>query len=165
MLRRIGLVSGALILAGLLIGQAVSQESQPPRREGGQPGQFRQRMMERIRENLKVTDAEWEALRPKIEKVQGLQMQLRGGARMFSQRADQGQNAEQPSTEVEKKGAELKKLLDDQSSKPEAIKEALKALREAREKTKADLTAAQKDLRVSLNPRQEAFLVLVGILE
>jgi predicted RNase H-like nuclease (RuvC/YqgF family) len=167
MSRRMGLLSGAIILAGILIGQAVSQEA-PPRRQGQgnrDPGQFRQRMMERIRETLKATDEEWKVLEPKIEKVQSLQMQLRSGMRMFAPRAGQAQDGEQPTSDVEKKGSELKKLLDDPATKPEAVKTALKALRDAREKTKGDLTEAQKDLRGVVNLRQESYLVLVGMLE
>ena len=83
----------------------------------------------------------------------------------MDQRAGQEQNADQPTSDVEKKASDLKKLLDDQTAKPKDIQEALKALRDARAKTKTDLADAQKDLRGVVNLRQESFLVLMGLLE
>ena len=172
MLRRIGLVLGAVMLVGIMVGQSFSadsnQQPQPrPTRGGmrGDPAQFRTRMMERIKEDLKVTDDEWKVMEPKIEKVQTLQMQTRAGRGRFGMRGPQGQESERPTSNVEKKADELQKLLADQSAKPEAIKAALKALRDARETAKADLAKAQKDLREVLNLRQESQLVLTGILE
>lgn len=50
-------------------------------------------------------------------------------------------------------------------SKPDEIKTALQALREARNKAKSDLGKAREELRPLVTPKQEALLVALGILE
>jgi hypothetical protein len=164
-------ILAAAVIAAVLIGQAISQQEPPPQRGDGRRGdmgQFRQRMMERLKADLKATDDEWKVLEPKITKVTELQMQSRAGmGRMFGPRRgqEQGQEAPAPATEVGKKSEELRKLLDDTSAKPDAVKAALKTFRDARDKSKAELADAQKDLRGVVNLRQESYLVLRGILD
>jgi hypothetical protein len=166
MSRKVGLFSVAAIMLGIFITQAVSQENQPPerRRPAGEPGQFRQRMMERIHNELKASDEEWKTLEPKIAKVLDLQNQMRSGMRQMGPRP-QGPDAAPPTSNIEKKAAELRKLLDDPNAKPDVVKAALKDLRDARAETKAELTVAQKDLAKAVNPHQEAYLVLIGVLD
>jgi len=164
MLRRIGLMAGVLVLAGVLMGQAPSPEKAPDKGKAKDAGQSRQQqMMDRIRQNLNATDAEWKALEPKVQKVQTLQTDLRSGIGRIGGRG--GQAAEEPTTDLGKKTSALQKLVADTAAKPEAIKEALAAYRTARDKARADLTAAQKDLRGGVNVQQEAALVLLGMLE
>jgi predicted S18 family serine protease len=66
---------------------------------------------------------------------------------------------------VEKKAQELSTLLQNKDAKPEDIKAALAAYRDARTKAKAELEKAQKDLRDLLTVRQEAVLVSMGTLD
>jgi hypothetical protein len=66
---------------------------------------------------------------------------------------------------VGKAQADLRAALDDKSTSPEEINKRLAALREAREKARADRTAAQKELKEVLSARQEAVLVSMGMLE
>ena len=47
----------------------------------------------------------------------------------------------------------------------DTITQKLKALREAREKAQAELAASQKELKELLTQRQEAVLVINGMLE
>ena len=61
--------------------------------------------------------------------------------------------------------ADLKAVLDDPKSTLDQIQEKLSALRQSRQKTKADLDAAQKDLRLLLTSDQEAVLVSLGCLD
>lgn len=181
MLRRMMVMLGTVMLMSVMAGQlflfAADETPQPqpqPRRgmHNGMtdPNAFRARMMEQLKENLKATDDEWKVLEPKIEKVQTLQRQMRmdGMRGIFGSR--RGSENEQPTpptptTDIGKNTAELQKLLADEKSSPAAIKTALKAVRDAREKVKTDIAAAQKDLRDVVNVRQEAELVVMGILE
>jgi hypothetical protein len=181
MLRRMMVVLGTAMLIGVMGSQlfaaddATTQPQPQPRQRGMRggmmdPNAFQARMMEQLKGNLKATDDEWKVLEPKIEKVQILQRQMRmdGMRGMFG--SQRGSGNEQPTlpaptTEIGKKTAELQKLLADEKSSLADIKAALKAVRDAREKVKADIAAAQKDLRDVVNVRQEAELVVIGTLE
>ncbi|HEY7115848.1 MAG TPA: hypothetical protein VH475_04625, partial [Tepidisphaeraceae bacterium] len=77
--------------------------------------------------------------------------------------AQQNNNREQ--TAVAKAAAELRAAIDDKSTSPEDINKKLAALRDAREKARAELQAAQKELKDVLSARQEAVLVSSGMLE
>jgi len=158
----------AAVLAGTLwVGLAIAQE---PAREGRgprDPEQMRQQTAERMRESFGATEDEWKVLGPRIEKVQQLMRQSRGSR--FGRRPGEGRRAEdapeREQSEVEKKAEALRSLLDDEASGAEAITAALDALRKAREKAQEDLAAARKELREVVTARQEARLVLMGILD
>jgi hypothetical protein len=156
-------------------GQGQGQPGQP-----GQPGQGRQRgnydpaqarerMLNGIKERLGATDEEWKVLQPKVEKVMTAQRDSRGdrgrsgrgGDRGGSSNA-QGQGEQSP---VAKASADLRAALDDKSTSAEEITKRLTALREAREKSRADRVAAQKELKDVLSARQEAVLVTSGLLD
>jgi hypothetical protein len=68
-------------------------------------------------------------------------------------------------------GAGMQALMDllaatnDPKTTPEQLKEKLAAVRAARQKARADLAAAQKDLLELLTSDQEAVLVDLGVLE
>jgi hypothetical protein len=137
--------------------------------------EFRQRMAERMKEVMGATDAEWQVLQPKIDKVQQLQQAAssRGGmGMMFSRGGDQdrgrdggSRSSDASTTPVQQKSRDLQASLDNKEAKPEELKAKLAALREARQKAKADLTKAQEELRELLTVRQEAVLVMMGTLE
>ena len=173
------------VVGGCWLAQALSQQRPgerqqpaPDARRGDRRArmeQVRRRMQEQMRERLGATEAEWKALQPRVEKVQQLPRQARGGFRGFGARA--GRRARRPGegqrpeaapvreqTEVEKKTEALRNLLDDKASGAGAIKAALGALRQARQKAQRDLAAAQKELQSVVTMRQEAQLVLMGIL-
>ncbi len=67
-------------------------------------------------------------------------------------------------TAVEKAQETLSATLESESASPDIIKEQLTALRAARVKAQQELAAAQQDLRQILTLRQEAVLVLSGML-
>ncbi len=143
----------------------------------GNPQQFfqrmQQRMLDRIKKQLKVSDDVWTVLKPRLQKVQQMEFQNRmarfmggpggpGGRRgrrgrgpgMFNQSANPIVAAEQ----------KLRTTLQDPNAKTPQIKAALAALQQARADAKAKLNAAQNDLRQLLTLRQEADLVLDGML-
>ncbi len=181
----------ALVLAGLSIAQppAGGQGGQGgpggPGGPGGRfdPAQMRQMMAQRMKEQLGADDEAWKVLEPRLTKVMELNAQVSGGPGrgMFSMfgrggpggnRGDRGSRdaqdrpARQPEqqTAVDKASEQLRTTLQNQSATPEEIKKNLTALREAREKAKQELAAAQQELRQILTVRQEAQLVMMGQL-
>jgi len=154
------------------------------------PEEFRQRMMDRLRENLSITnDAEWDAISPKIAKVMDAQrdvmsMRMNGMRGMFGggrQRRGGDDNGGGGGGNADNNGGRrrgggffggeppasvtaLQTALDNKAPKDD-IKAKLAAVR-AESKTKEDaLKAAREDLRGVLTTRQEATLVVDGILD
>jgi hypothetical protein len=154
---------------------------------GGGQQDWRQRMAQRMQEQLGVNQEEWTALQPKIEKVQTLSMQLRFSGRSFGRggpgggqggggdrgqgggdRASRGGGGGFPdlsSGPVATAAQDLRTLLENKDANADQIKAKLEALRAARAKVKDELTVAQKDLRELLTVRQEAVLVEMGLLD
>lgn len=147
---------GVAVLVLSLAGPARAAQGRPT------PEEMRQRMEQRMKESLAVTDDEWKALKPKVEKVQTLVRQVRGGGMGFRR---PGETPAADAPEVEKKLADLQKLLQNKDSKAEDVAAALTAFREARTKAKAELEKAQAELKEGLTPRREAALVSQGLLE
>ena len=182
-------VALATVLVAVWIGGVFAQEEEQrppaqPRMRGGprggqfDPEQIRQRGLEFIQEALGATNEEWAVLGPRVEKVQTLSRQTRrGGMGMFGMFGNRegregprrGMREDVASTrqlsEAEKALQELRAALENQEAKPEDIKNKLTALREAREKAKQQLDKAQQELRELLSLRQEAQLVLIGLLD
>jgi len=178
-------LTGVLVLGILGLGQALAQEPPDRRRAPRSPEemrrrieQFRQQMSDRMREQLGATVDEWKILQPRIEKVQQLQRQSRGGLRglfgMFGR--DRGRRGGPPDrrregetererSDIEKKTEALRSLLEDESASADSIKAALGALRKARANAQKELAAARKELREIVTSKQEAQLVLIGILD
>ena len=134
------------------------------------PAQMRERMMNMYKERLGTNDDEWKVVSPKIEKVMTVQRDSRvgfggfgGGRRGGGDNAGGGDN--QPTTPVAIASADLRKSLENKDAAADEIAKKLTALREAREKAKADLVAAQKELKEVLTARQEAVLVTMGMLD
>lgn len=139
------------------------------------PQQMRQRMMERMKEQLGATDEEWKALEPRVEKVMTASREARFGgmgAMMGGRRGGPGGAGggpgpadNQPQSAVGKATADLRSGLDDKNTSADEIAKRLTALREARAKAKQDFEAAAKELKEVLTQRQEATMVMMGILE
>lgn len=68
-------------------------------------------------------------------------------------------------TAVEKATEGLQGALDNADATQADIKAKLKAYRDARAKVKVELGKAQADLLKAANVRQEAMLVLIGMLD
>jgi len=141
------------------------------------PAQMRERYMNQIKEQLGSPDDEWKLIQPRLEKVLNAQRETRssrggfgnrGGRTRGGNNGDNNANNQQntrPQTAVSQASDDLRKALEDKSTPPEEITKKIAALHEAREKAKADLAAAQKDLRELLSVRQEATLIESGILD
>ena len=178
------IIAVAVVVGGLTVAwQLFSQEQpEPGGRQRGtgvqqrnfDPDRMRQMYLDRIKETLGATDEEWAVLAPRVEKVQNLSLQLRGGGGMgmfFGRRGGrtaEGAATEAPArelTEVEKALRDMRASLENENSTAEEMQGRLKALREAREKIKQEQAKAQDELRQILTVRQEAQLVLMGLLD
>lgn len=73
--------------------------------------------------------------------------------------------ADRELTEGEKTCEELLKLLEDKNSKQQDIDQKIEALRRARENAAKELAKARQELREVLTARQQARLVLTGLLD
>jgi len=170
---RCAVVFGMLVTfaGGLAFGQEQRPARRPPR--GFDPTRMRQRFMDRIKDYIEAADEEWAVLRPRIEKVMALSREASGFGRMFGVMRRRGgpggapgaPRAEQPQSDVARAVQELQAALENEQATADEINAKLTALREAREKVKQELAQAREALRELVTPRQEARLVLLGILD
>ncbi|MDK2971062.1 MAG: hypothetical protein PWP23_817 [Candidatus Sumerlaeota bacterium] len=119
-------------------------------REGGPEGRPGPGV-DRFKEELGLSDDEWAVLKPRIEKVIALQSEMRGGGR--------GNTASMPEVEA------LRTALENPEATNDEITQRVAELRKAREEKQAELKTARETLRELLTPRQEALLVLNGLLD
>lgn len=140
-------------------------------------------MMARIQQQLGSTDDEWSAIQPKVQKVMQDQrdagMGGMMGMRMFGRNRGGGnggggggggnfgggQGADQTPSAAQQALTDLNTTLQDPNASADVIKTKLDALRDARGKAKEQLAADQKDLQSVLTQRQEAYLVMDGLLD
>jgi len=181
----------ALAVASVSVGQPPQgQGGQRGQRGGGMfdPAQMRQMMEQRMKEQLGATDEEWKVLGPRLTKVMNLNRQAggggmgrglmgrRGGRAGGPQGGPQGGPPNGPQggrrgafggepTAVDTAADALQTTLGNTEATAEDIKAKLTAYRAAREKAKQELAKAQQDLRQVLTLRQEAQLVLMGMLD
>jgi hypothetical protein len=155
---------GLIVVAGLaLVGLALAQDNAGGR--GGAPGDQASRaarQMARVKAALGASDDEWKVLEPKIQLVTTRSREAQIGRGMYGR---SGAAPETPETPLAKAAADLQKTLDNSQATPDRIKEKLAAVRAARKNADAALAAARDSLRSSVNIRQEAQLLLLGILE
>ena len=60
---------------------------------------------------------------------------------------------------------EIRDALQDKDTPPEELTKKIDAFKEALDKAKAEVAAAQKDLKDALTPRQQAILATMGFLD
>ena len=158
---------GLFLVPAMALAQAQGGGEQGGRQRGGDrgnfdPAQMQARMMASYKERLGATDEEWRILQPKVEKLMTLQRNTRGG--MMGGRGQRGGD-QQAESAVAVASRELRTVLENTGATAEEIGRKLTALREAREKARAELAAAQKELKELITVRQEAVLVSMGTLE
>lgn len=179
-LSRLLALGGSALLLGLGAAQAPAQEQRPDR---GDPEQFRQRMMERYREQLEVkSDDEWKLIEQRITKVFEARRELGsgnrggfgrgGGGGGGGRRGGDGANNAGDNNDRRRGGgggeaspdeAALQAALDAKAS-PDDLKAKLAKVRASRKEKQAKLEKAQDELRQVLSVRQEALAVMNGLL-
>jgi len=140
-------------------------------RSRGDGGDFMQRMNERLKTSLKVTDEEWTVLQPLIEKVQTKQrdsLSGRFGGFGGGRRGGDNNAGGTPPVDTRPGAAEstaLRTAVESDSTSADDLKAKLTAVREVRKKSAAELATAREDLKKVVTVRQEAVLVSMGLLE
>jgi Spy/CpxP family protein refolding chaperone len=149
------------------------REGRGPRGMRGMRGDFdrtrmREMMAERLQQALGCTSEEWKVIGPRVEKVTELRMRPRMRGGMMGRRGRRGEPGREgrpggppPPKEV----ADLTKALDSENTPKAEIEGKLKAFRAAAKKREEALKKARSELREVLTLRQEARLVLMGILD
>jgi len=159
---------------------------------GGMMGQMGMRNDAAIKQVLGATDQQWEQIKPKLERVRQLTADSRvsiavmsgrmGGARRGGadtaaapatgepdaprwMRPSQRQMTQQELTEGDKAAEALLDLLEKKDADAKQIQQKVEALRAIRQKAQKELATAQSDLRKVLDPRGQAMMSLMGIID
>ncbi|MBN1866098.1 hypothetical protein JW916_02280 [Candidatus Sumerlaeota bacterium] len=127
------------------------------------PEQWRSRMMAQFKENLEASDDEWKVIEPLLGKVLEVQ-QANPAMRGFFGRGPRGPRGPEAADTESESGA-LRTALESKDTPPDEIKTKLDAFRAAVAKNQEDLKTAREELRKVLTVRQEASLVMRGILD
>ena len=157
-------------VVALLNCAAYAQQQDPttrPRRNFD-PGQFQKMIEDRLKERLGATDEEWTAIQPRLEHVLTLQREAMMGGGMgmgmlFGRGPGGFQNQGEPSPVV-KAAQDLQAAVDSNGGANE-ISAKMTAYREAQAKARNDLAEARKSLKELLTNKQEAVLLMTGILD
>ena len=124
--------------------------------------QIMERIMERYRENLGISVAEWKVVQPKVQAV--MDNRISGASGMMSFFGGRGSRGRGDSSTEKTPTSELRDLLEKDDASKGAIKAKLAAYRADRKAREAKLKKAQEDLRQLLTIKQEAQAVLAGLL-
>jgi hypothetical protein len=142
-------------------------------------------MMNTLKDQLGSEDDEWKVLKPKIEKVQTAQFASfagmgamggpggrrpggpggPGGPPQAGPGGGPGGPGGMPESKLGQAQRELRTALESKDTPNAEITKKLTAFREVRDKGRAELQAARKDVKDLVTPRQEAILVMWNILE
>ncbi|MGH7972650.1 MAG: hypothetical protein ACREIC_28385 [Limisphaerales bacterium] len=172
------------VLLTASVAMAQNDQNNPPQRQGrrGQrnfdPAQFQQRMMDRYKERLEITDdSEWKAIEPLIQKVFDARMAVgvgrggfgRGGTGRGGRRGGDAGAADNTTQQARNPGRSnpaaeaLQRAIESKAPAAE-IKAALTRYIEDRKSKQAELEKAQAALRAVLTSRQEAIATISGLL-
>lgn len=136
-----------------------------------------------IRQVLGATDQEWSQIQPKLQAVIKLQTEARVALTLAAGRRARADEAGEPAgptwirpsqmaqmtnqelTEGQKAAEALLDLLEKKDSDIKQIQEKVQALKAIRQKAQQQLVSAQTELRKVLNEKQQAMLILMGLLD
>ena len=132
-------------------------------RRGWDPAQMQERMLQTYKEQLKVSDEEWTVLKPLVQAVAQKQWEQRMSRfRGMGRRGRGGGGEGEDNSPAEVKA--LREALEKEDTPATEIQAKLKALRDANKAREAELEKVREELRQVLTVRQEAQLVLMGVL-
>ena len=136
-------------------------------RDRGERGQWdrsqiMERIMDRYRENLGFSVAEWKVVQPKVQAV--MENRISGASGMMSMFGGSRRGRGGDSSTEKTPTSELRDLLEKEKPAKGEIKAKLAAYRADRKAREAKLKKAQEDLRQLLTIKQEAQAVLAGLL-
>jgi hypothetical protein len=120
----------------------------------------------RIRDQLDVTDSEWEALAPLVQNVMADMAAVnRTGGGMGGAMAGFMTTQSPAAANLAKASRELRAALQDPTVPAQEVASLLRTYRDARSKVQDELAAARIELSSVLTLRQEATLSALGLLE
>ena len=138
------------------------------------------RWLERLKKQLGATDEEWQVIAPRIEDLLRAQQEARAGIRGFRMGGMGapgggsgggrgfgnllGRGSEDPS-DVELAAEAVRSAAEDPDFSSRETSLALKEYRKARGKARERLAAAEHGVRELITHRQEAILMMLGVLE
>jgi len=141
---------------------------------GGDPAEFRQRMMDNIREQFGVKDdAEWKLIEERVGAVMDARRDVgfggSGMGRMFRRpggdnNSDGGGRRRSFGPEPSAEEQALEKAIDSKASKEE-LKAAMAKYRASKKEKETKLTAAQDELKTVLSTQQEAIALSMGLVQ
>jgi len=131
-------------------------------RGGFDRSQIMERIMDRYRENLGFSVAEWKVVQPKVQAV--MDNRISGASGMMSMFGGSRRGRGGDSSTEKTPTSELRDLLEKDDASKGDIKAKLAAYRADRKAREAKLKKAQEDLRQLLTIKQEAQAVLAGLL-
>ena len=136
-------------------------------RDRGERGQWdrsqiMERIMDRYRENIGFSVAEWKVVQPKVQAV--MDNRISGASGMMSKFGGSRRGRGGDSSTEKTPTSELRDLLEKDDASKGDIKAKLAAYRADRKAREAKLKKAQEDLRQLLTIKQEAQAVLAGLL-
>ena len=136
-------------------------------RDRGERGQWdrsqiMERIMDRYRENLGFSVAEWKVVQPKVQAV--MDNRISGASGMMSMFGGSRRGRGGDSSTEKTPTSELRDLLEKDDASKGDIKAKLAAYRADRKAREAKLKKAQEDLRQLLTIKQEAQAGLAGLL-
>ena len=131
-------------------------------RGGWDPAQMQERMLQMQKEQLKVSEEEWTVLKPLLQAVTQKQWEQRMARFRGMGRRGRGGGEGEDNSPAEVKA--LRTALENADTPAADIQAKLKALRDANKAKEAELEKVREQLRQVLTVRQEAQLVLMGVL-
>lgn len=179
-------LASLLAVCGLILSTATGSllaQNEAPAAPGGRQGrgnwdpeQMRQRMMERIREQLAVKDdSEWGVIESRIKKINDARSGMGRGFGGFGGPGGPGGQGGQGGRPGGRQGqggfgqpnpdAEALQTALDSGASADDIKSKLTAYRASAKQKEAQLEKAQDELRQLLSVKQEARAVLLGLLK
>jgi hypothetical protein len=180
--KRIAVLFGVITLTLIGIGNpSMAQDAGPTTRPGGpgggrrnfDPAQFQKMITDRLKEAMAVSDEDWAAIEPRIEKVMTVQRDAGGGGMGFGRLlgfggpGGFGGQAEEDESKLSPIALAAKKLQTaiDANSGPDELAAKMAAYRDAQAKARQQLADARASLKEVLTHKQEAVLLMVGILD
>lgn len=170
-LKKLLVVAMLALVAGLGSTKVMAQNR--PNRGNFDPEQFRQRMMDRYREELDVKDdGEWKLISERINKVMEARREVGfGGPGMFGRGRRGGNDNGNDQNRRPRFGPEpsaaaeaLEKAIESNASADE-IKSKLAKYRDEKKEKRAKLDKAQDELKQVLSVKQEAAAVMAGLID
>jgi hypothetical protein len=175
------LILTGLVAVALGAGPAWVVAQDAGARRGFDPEQMRVRMMDRMKTELSASDEEWTVIQPLLQDVMTKQRATAAGR--FGGMAAMGAPRGRPQAEGQERGRPerpgagggavmgsgeveaLSKALESPNTSAAELKAKLAEVRSARQKADSELKTAREELRKVLTLRQEASLVVMGLLD